>query len=87
MQPRIRSCVYSLAAGLTLALFGLAGIPSGTGEAQAATQLTAQPIIAQAPEAIAPTLVRRGASDKRCTRAADNSCTKDYAPKPLPRPQ
>ena len=37
MHPRIKSRLYSLTAGLTLALCGVAGLPGWMGEAQAAT--------------------------------------------------
>jgi hypothetical protein len=73
---------------MTLALFGLTGVPGWTGEAQAANRLTAQPIFAQAPTAFSAIRVNRGTQEKRCPRSADNNCTKDpFPPLPTPTPQ
>ena len=86
MQPRISSCFLSITAGMTLALFGLVGVPEGTGETWAASGPAEQPVVAQAPEAFAAIRVNRGTQEKRCPRSADNTCTKDPFP-PLPPPQ
>ena len=86
MQRRSKkSCLYSFTAGMTLALCGLVGVMSlcaMTGEAQAATQLTAKPLVTQAPEVASPLLVRRGAPEKRCSRSTDNTCAIEQFPKP-----
>ena len=87
MQPRISSCLLSITAGMTLALCGLVGAPGWTGEAQAATRLTAQPVFAQAPVAFSAIRVNRGNQEKRCPRSVDNACAKDQFPKPPPLPQ
>lgn len=86
MQPRIKkSCLVSITASMTLALFGLTGMPGWTGEAQAATRPALQQVIAQAPETFAAIRVNRGTSEKRCPRSTDNSCAKEQFPKPLPQ--
>ena len=103
MQPRISSCFLSLAAGMTLALFGFTGLPGWTGEAQAGMRTTLPPVVAQATavclaqgigcatggtEAFAPIRVRGASSgDRQCKRSIDNSCAKEQFPKPLPKPQ
>jgi hypothetical protein len=87
MQPRISSCFLSITAGMTLALFGLTGMPGWTGEAQAANQPAVKQIYAQAPAAFAPILVRRGPRERGCVRSITNDCAKEQFPKPLPRPQ
>lgn len=87
MQPRISSCLLSLTAGMTLALFGLTGIPGMIGEAHAADRSVVQHGYTQTPKAFAPILIRRAPQDRGCKRSIDNGCTKEQFPKPLPRPQ
>jgi len=89
MQRYIKSGLYSIVAGMTLALSGLTGMSGWTGEAPAANQPSVKQIqvYAQAPAAFGPILVRRGPRDPRCTRSIDNNCAKEQFPKPLPRPQ